>query len=148
VAKGPAAAGLEVGVPVDLCAEVGGPRAEQVEAVGSALVGSREDVLAEPGLEGRDRRQGGQHRSAQRPHRIRPCQRCRQLAGAGRKRAAAEHDIARNTAGEACTPAPKSRRSVPESGSAELRDSVGQAGPHYVAGVRPATQRSCQTLTL
>jgi hypothetical protein len=148
VSQRPAAARLEVGLPVDLRAEVGRSGAEQVEAVSHRLVGARDDALAEPALEGRDGRQGGEHRPAQRSHRIHPCERGRQLARAGSKGSAAEHGLAGDPAGEARAPAGESRGPVPDSSPAELRDAVGQAGPHYVAGLRPATQRSCQTLRL
>jgi hypothetical protein len=60
----------------------------------------------------------------------------------------AEHGLTRDSAGEARAAAGESRGPVPDSRPAELQEAVGQAGPHYVAGLRPATQRSCQTLTL
>jgi hypothetical protein len=72
----PSPSSLEVRPPVDLPAEVGGPRSEEIEAVSQDRVGSLEDVFASSEVEAGNGRHGRQDRTAQRSDRIDPSERC------------------------------------------------------------------------
>jgi hypothetical protein len=133
--KRPSPSGLEVRPPVDLAAEVGRPRSEEVETVSEDSIGPLDDVLACIELEASDRRHGRQDRTAQRADRIEASQRRRYLFRLRAERSSFQPRLTKSAAPEGGhAPEGGSRpRALPE------RETLAKPDSQPV-GMRPATQ--------
>jgi hypothetical protein len=135
VTKRPSPSGLEVRAPVDLRAEVRGPRSEQVEAVSEDRVSPLEYALAGIELEAGDGRHRRQHRTTQRSDRVDPSEGCRDLSGPHAERPCSQPSLAKSAAsegGHAPNRGPRPR-ALPERQTLAKPDS-------QPVGMRPATQ--------